>query len=259
MSGSHGRGIAGVTGDPASPIHRLDPRTKVLGLFGVTVVAVSAPLRAWPVWGACALALVLVAIAARVPAGEVWGRARVVLPLVVFVAAFVPFVRSGGTTWSLGPLEVSEAGLAVLAAVAAKATIGTVSAVLLNATTPFPAVLRALETMRVPRLLVLIAAFTYRYLFVVITEVGRLRAGLASRGYAPRHALQTAAVGRAASVLFLRTHARAERVHMAMLARGFSGSMPPAEALRFGRADAVFAVLIALVLVPARVIAEAVG
>jgi cobalt/nickel transport system permease protein len=259
MSGSHGRAIAGVAGDTASPIHRLDPRAKLLGLLGVTLVAVSAPLRAWPVWVACALALLVVGALARVPAGEVWRRARVVLPLVVFVAAFVPFVRPGGTTWSLGPLTVSEAGLAVLAAVAAKATIGTVSAVLLAATTPFPAVLRALEALRVPRLLVLIAAFTYRYLFVVVAEVGRLRAGLVSRGYAPRHALQAAAVGRAASVLFLRTHARAERVHMAMLARGFGGSMPRAEALRLRRADVAFVALLALALLPARVVAEAVA
>ena len=40
---------AGVAGDPASPVHRLDPRAKLLGLTGVTIVAVSAPLRAWPV------------------------------------------------------------------------------------------------------------------------------------------------------------------------------------------------------------------
>ena len=72
-----------------------------------------------------------------------------------------------------------------------------------------------------------------------------------SRGYAPRHALQAAAVGRAASVLFLRTHARAERVHMAMLARGFGGSMPRAEALRLGRADVAFVALLALALLPA--------
>jgi cobalt/nickel transport system permease protein len=259
MSGSHGRSIAGVTGDPASPVHRLDPRTKLLGLLGVTVVAVSAPLRAWPVWIACAVVLALVAVVARVPAIEVWRRARVVLPLVVFVGAFVPFVRSGGTTYELGPFDVSEAGLGVLAAASAKATIGTVSAVLLNATTPFPAVLRALEALRVPRLLVLIAAFTYRYLFVVVAEVGRLRAGLASRGYAPRHALQAAAVGRAASVLFLRTHARAERVHMAMLARGFDGSMPRAESLRLRRADVAFVALLTLALLPARVVAGAVA
>ena len=244
-----------LAGDPASAIHRLDPRAKLLGLLGVTVVAVSTPLSAWPVWVLCGVALVVVAAIARIPAALIWRRSRLVLPLVLFVAAFVPFVRSGGATHQVGPFEISETGLATLAAVAAKATIGTVSAVLLNATTPFPAVLRALEALRVPRLLVLIAAFTYRYLFVVVAEAGRVRAGLASRAYDPRHALHGGAIGRAASVLFLRTHARAERVHLAMLARGFTGSMPRTEALRAGSADVVFLAALAL-LVPARILLE---
>ncbi|MGH2950279.1 MAG: hypothetical protein ACRDPC_29105, partial [Solirubrobacteraceae bacterium] len=51
----------GVAGDPASPVHRLDPRAKLIGLAGVTVVAVSAPLQAWPAYAACALALAAVA------------------------------------------------------------------------------------------------------------------------------------------------------------------------------------------------------
>ena len=45
---------AGVAGDPHSPIHRLDPRAKLIGLAGVTLVAVSTPLRAWPAYAACA-------------------------------------------------------------------------------------------------------------------------------------------------------------------------------------------------------------
>jgi cobalt/nickel transport system permease protein len=253
MSGGHA--LEGVAGDPASPIHALDPRAKVIGLLGVTVVAVSTPLAAWTVWVLCGLALVAVAAVARIPARVVWRRSRVVLPLVLFVAAFVPFARVGGATLQLGPLHVSEAGLATFAAVTAKATIGTVSAVLLNATTPFPAVLRALEALRVPRLLVLIAGFTYRYLFVVVAEAGRLRAGLASRAYDPRHALHGGAVGRAVSVLFLRTHARAERVHQAMLARGFAGSMPRAEALHAGAADAAFLAALGL-LAAARIAVE---
>ena len=71
-------------------------------------------------------------------------------------------------------------------AVAMKATIGTISAVLLGATTTFPAVLRGLEAMRVPKLLVLIAAFMYRYLFVIVEEAGRMRAALTARAYRPR-------------------------------------------------------------------------
>ena len=52
--------------------------------------------------------------------------------------------------------------------------------------------------------------------------------------------VDAAAVGRAASVLFLRTHARAERVHPTMLASGFPGPMPRAEALWAGGAAMVF-------------------
>ena len=67
------------------------------------------------------------------------------------------------------------------------------SAVLLGATTTLPHVLRGLEALRVPRLFMLIAAFMYRYLFVIVEEARRMRAALAARGYRPRHALQAGA------------------------------------------------------------------
>jgi cobalt/nickel transport system permease protein len=221
----------------------------------VTLVAVSTPLQAWPVYVACAVALAVVTAMTRVPAAVVWRRARIVLPLVLFVAVFVPFLRRGGATHALGPLTVSDTGLAVLAEVAAKATIGTVSAVLLGATTSFPDVLRGLESLRVPRLFTLIAALMYRYLFVVVEEVQRLRTGLAARGYRPRHALQARPVGLAVTALFLRTHARGERVHRAMLARGYRGTMPAGAPLVLRPADAVFVALLAGGLLVVRVVA----
>jgi cobalt/nickel transport system permease protein len=256
MSGMHDLGAIGLAGDPASPVHRLDPRAKVVGLAAVTLVAVSTPLRAWPAFVACALTLAAIAAVARVGPRTVWRRARVVLPLVLFVAAFVPFARRGGTSVELGPLTVSEAGLAVFATVSLKAVIGTVSAVLLGATTTFPDVLHALERLRAPRLLVLIAAFMHRYLFVIAAEVSRMRAALAARGYRPRHALQAAALGRAATALFLRSHARAERVHLAMLARGSREAMPRLDVLALARGDLIFAAALAATLLPTRVLAE---
>jgi cobalt/nickel transport system permease protein len=238
--GNHALELTGLAGDPASPVHRLDPRAKILGLVAVTVVAVSTTLAAWPVYVACTAALAVVACVARVPAATIWRRARVVLPLILFVAVFLPFLRKGGATHDLGPFTVSDAGLAVLATVAAKATIGTVSAVLLGATTTFPSVLRGLEALRVPRLFTLIAAFMYRYLFVIVEEVHRMRSALAARGYRPRHALHAGPIGRSVTALFLRTYGRGERVHLAMLARGYRGAMPQLVALRFGAGDAAF-------------------
>ena len=256
MSGTGSLALTGPAGDLASPVHRLDPRAKLLGFLCVTCVAVSAPLEAWPVYAGCALVLAGLAAAARIPARTVWRRARLVLALVLFVAVFVPFADRGGEVVHAGPFALSLGGLTVLGTVAAKATLGTVSAVLLGATTSYPAVLRALEALRVPRLLTLIAAFIYRYLFVIAGETGRMRAALASRGYRPRTALGVSALGRLVSALFLRSHARGERVYLAMAARGFTGAMPQPEPLTLRRADVAFVAVLAAGLLALRIAVE---
>jgi cobalt/nickel transport system permease protein len=235
--------LTGPAGDLAGPVHRLDPRAKVIGFAAITCVAVSAPLELWPVYAGCALVLAVIAAAARVPARIIWRRARVVLLPVLLVAAVVPLVDHA-------------TGLAVLGAVAAKAAIGTVSAVLLGATTAYPAVLRALEALRVPRTLTVIAAFSYRYLFVLIDEVKRMRAAVEARGFRPRTALGVGATGRLAGSLFLRAHARGERVYLAMAARGYSGAMPQLAPLAFRRADAAFLLGLVLGLLALRVAVE---
>jgi cobalt/nickel transport system permease protein len=244
----------GVAGDPASPIHRLDPRAKIVGLAGITVLAVSTPLQAWPAYAACAIALAVVAAVARVGPRTVWSRVRVILPVVVFVAAFVPFVR-GGPAIQVGPLALSEAGLATFAVVSVKASIGALSAVLLGATTSFPDILHGLERLRAPRLLTVIASFMYRYVFVIADEARRMRSALAARAYRPRHLGEVAALGRMVTALFLRSYERGERVYLAMLSRGYAGAMPRLAVLAFRRADVAFLAALALTLVPMRVVA----
>jgi cobalt/nickel transport system permease protein len=246
---------AGVAGDPGSRIHRLDPRAKIAGLLSVTLVAVSAPLDRWPVYAACALALVAIAAAARIPPQAVARRARVVLPLVLLAGALVPFVRTGGATYDLGPLTIHHDGLRTFAQLAAKATIGTVAAILLAATTTVPDLLRGFDALKAPRTLVLIAALMHRYLFVLGDEAQRMRTALAARGYRPRTALKAAPAGHVAGALFLRAHARGERVHRAMLARGFSGALPHAEPLRATPADIAFAATLAALLLAVRLAA----
>jgi cobalt/nickel transport system permease protein len=242
----------GLAGNTASPVHRLDPRAKVIGLLGLTVVAVTTPLSAWPAYLACAFVLAAVAALAGIGPRTIWSRVRFLIPLVLFVGVFLPFVR-GGEQVELGPLSLSREGLAAFAAVSIKAALGTVSAVLLGATTAFPSTLRALESLRVPRLFVLIASFVYRYLFVVVDEVQRMRAALAARGYRPRSALHATAVGRVATALFLRTHARGERVYLAMLSRGYTGTVPALDSLRLGTADVLFVAVVATLVLPIRV------
>ena len=135
---------SGVAGDPQSPIHRLDPRAKLIGLAGDHARRRS-PRRstAWPAYVACAAALVVARALARVPHDALAAR-RVVLPLVLFVAVFVPFVRQAIRSSSARSRSPSRAWRRSRWS-APRPSWARCSAVLLGATTSFPDVLHALE------------------------------------------------------------------------------------------------------------------
>ena len=145
---------AGVAGDPASPIHRLDPRAKLIGFAGVTLVAVSTPLTAWPAYVACAARADRCSPCSRACARGRCGRAAGRCSRSCCSSRSSCRSCARATRSTLGPVTVSEQGLATFATVSAKAILGTLSAVLLGATTSFPDVLHALERLRAPRLLV---------------------------------------------------------------------------------------------------------
>ena len=234
---NHSLELTGVAGKPGSPVHRLDPRAKIVAFVAITVIAVSAPLELWPVYLVCALALAVLAVIARVGLGEIWRRGRWVLPLVLAVGIFVPLVRTGGTAHELGPLTVHEAGLAVFATVAIKSLYRGLLGGAADRDDLVPRRSQRAQAMRMPCVLVLISSLMYRYLYVIVEEVGRMRAALGARAYRPRNALQAGAIGRLASALFLRSYERGERVHLAMLARGYRRRMPRLVPLRLTPTD----------------------
>ena len=124
---------------------------------------------------------------------------------------------------------------------------------LLGATTSFPDVLHGLERLRTPRLLTLIAAL-HVPLPVRDRRRGAAHARLRSRRARTARATlgQVAAIGRVVTALFLRSYERGERVYLAMLARGYGGTMPRFAVLAFRRADTVFLAALAADAAPAR-------
>ena len=239
---NHSLELTGLAGDPASRVHRLDPRAKLLGLVSVTFVAVSTPLSGLA--GVCRLPAILAAVAmlgAQCRRATIWRRARFILPLVLFAAVFLPFVRKGGRSTRSARSPPTQDGLETFAAVVAQ---GDDRHAQRGAARRHHDLSRrccaASRRCASPRLLVLIAAFMYRYLFVIVEEAGRMRAALAARAYRPRNALQAAALGRLATALFLRTYSRGERVYLAMLARGYDGPHAAAHAAALHRGDVVF-------------------
>lgn len=212
-----------------SLLHRRDPRAKLLALL--LFLSVVATTQSFSIPGPLYLALLLVAAsAARLPVLGALTRAAVVLP---FALVFALVVSLAGHADRVFPLV-------------GKAYVSALAALLLVATTPMPKLLHGLGRLRVPRFLIMVGQFLYRYLFVIVEEATRMRTAALSRGgFRPGTSLQHRFGASAALLgsLFARSYARAERIHGAMLARGFDGRFPVMGGLRFGWGDAVFLLL----------------
>jgi cobalt/nickel transport system permease protein len=111
--------------------------------------------------------------------------------------------------------------------------------VILVGVTGFPAICRALERLGMPRVFAMQLLFLYRYIFVLTEEGARASRARELRSFGGR-GLGMGAFGSLVGHLLLRTWLRAERIHMAMLARGFTGEFHTRQPSRFGGRELLF-------------------
>jgi cobalt/nickel transport system permease protein len=209
-----------------SPVHRAPAHLKLLALVGFMLVVVATPREWYAAYAGFVAVLLVVVATSRVPFGYLGKRMVVEVPFVVF-ALLMPFIATGPRTEVLG-LRLSEAGLLGAWALLVKGTLGVLASLTLAATTEPPDLLAGLERLRMPTLIVQIMGFMVRYLDVVTGEMSRMTTAMRSRGCDPRSPRHWPALARSLGALFVRSYERGERVHLAMLSRGYDGSLPEA-------------------------------
>lgn len=208
-----------------SPIHRAPAHLKILALLTFVIVVVATPREWFPVFGVYLLILAVVVGISRVPPTYILKRMVVEIPFVLF-AVLLPFVSRGPTVDAWG-VSLSESGLLAAWGLLVKGTLGVLASLTLAATTEPQDVVYGLERLRLPQLLVQILGFMVRYLDVVTSEMQRMKIARESRGFNARDPRQWPVIARSAGALFIRSYERGERVHLAMLSRGYTGTMPP--------------------------------
>mgnify|MGYP001110049305 CR=1 FL=1 len=222
-----------------SGIHRLDPRAKVLTTlvyilcvvsFGRYELAAMLPFLLYPV--------VLLSLA-DLPAGYIARKAAVVIPFAVMVGLFNP-VFDRQVVMQLGSLDV-WGGWVSCASIVVRALLTAGAAIVLVAVTGFPAICAALERLGMPRVFAVQLLFLHRYIFVLTDEGGRVARARQLRSCGQK-GLGLHHFGSLVGHLLLRTWERAERIHLAMLARGFNGELHTRRRDHFGARELVFLV-----------------
>jgi len=202
-----------------SLFYRLDPRTRIVTVVLATVmVASTLPAHLTPFALYIPLAILLV-LTNRASGWRLLLRVMEASPFILLAAGLL-VVRDG-----IEP-ALLRANLAPAATVALKGYTAALLLAFLTATTPLADLLWALRKMHAPESLNLILALMYRYTSLMSEEHSRLERARLSRTARPLGSQRYAIYGRQLGTLLLRSWDRAERVHSAMLSRGFDGGWP---------------------------------
>lgn len=201
-------------------MHALTPQSKILAVVGFVLVVVLTP-REWVLaFAGYALIVGAALVLARVPVRRILTGLAIEVPFVMF-ALLLPWVGPGPDTW----LGLSVPGLWAAWNILAKASLGILAATLLAATTLPVDMVAGLQRLRLPTALVAILTFFIRYVDVVADQFRRMLLAQRSRGMEVRSPRSWPVLAASLGALFVRSFERGERVHLALVSRGYDGRL----------------------------------
>jgi cobalt/nickel transport system permease protein len=239
-----------------SALHHRDPRIKII-VFLVIMISIiftdPGSFTLFAVYGAMILTLMILS---RIPLLFLFKRSLVVIPFVIVIAAFIPFFKKGQVIggYSLGVLKltVTYDGLMVLWNIFIKSYLCALCMIMLTGSTRFTDLLKGIEKLRCPALIVMVLSFMYRYVFVFEDELEMMRQAKTSRTVAGSRWFHLRTLANMLGSLFVRSYERGEAVYLAMCSRGFDGNIRTMDQLKLTVVDFVFLLSVGAALAAAR-------
>jgi cobalt/nickel transport system permease protein len=205
---------------------RLAPQTRLLVALILVLAIALTPNAQWFTWALYGVAILWLVFMSQVHLGVLLKRMALESSFVSVAVMGVLFRGGGEIVWQWGGVQVTTAGLTILGSVICKAFLSLLLLNMLALSTPIPDLLQGLKTLRTPPILVAILGSMYRYSMILVDEFHAMHRAALSRNLMGNAQRQRAVVGSVFGSLFIRSYERGERIHQAMLARGYQG-LPP--------------------------------
>ncbi len=226
-------------------LQQIDPRVK---LFSITALVLSAVAvrTITPLLILLVTALVFCA-ASRIPLKFFLLRTTIFIPIFAGVISLpLPFITPGVALASLeyGKLIVviTREGVYRATQFTLRVWVCVALSVLLILTTRFSKFIETMENLRFPRIFVAMTAVTYRFIFLFINEVYRMALARESRTIRKlRWRENVKSLANMIATLFIRAYERGERVYLAMMARGYTGTLRSLDNMKCIKRDWAFA------------------
>jgi len=207
-----------------SPMHRFDPRAKIIAFLFLICSLVLLPSLKLAFIGL--LISLLFLIASKLPFRFVFMHFKLISLFIIPFLVIMPLTVKGDEIFRFYGIKITYEGLEYGILVAVRAFSAAILIFPMIATTKFETTIKALDSLKVPNLLVQMLTFTYRYIFVFVNEFQRVWRAMQSRGFELRrknmHAIRS--IGNAMGMILVRSYERSERVYNAMRSAGYSGN-----------------------------------
>lgn len=190
-----------------TPLHRLSAKLKIIALLFFLFTLVLIPPRYAAGLFFYAAFLFYLIFLSRLPLRFILTRTIEILPFIAVI---------------LLPVYFKKADFRFFLVYFFKALLAILAVLLVSSTTRFNQLLEALRALKFSRLFLDLLAFMYRYSFLLEDEFLRAGRACAARGGAKQNSfLKLKTFGNISALVFIRAYERAERVYLAMCARGY--------------------------------------
>lgn len=230
-----------------SILHKTDPRLKLIIIFLFALITAAG--NSILMLGQALFFSIVLLSAARLEFKKVIKRIILINIFTGSVWLFIPFTYGGEEILRLGPLTASLEGIYYALTISLRANSIMLALIALLATSEIKDLLQALNYFKLPKKMILLAYFFYRYIFVLKKELAKLLRAAKARGLQNKSTLKTySGYGYLIAVLFLNSFERSERVYQAMLARGFNNKIYVRQDFEPPAADLIFFTVSLLIL-----------
>ena len=228
-----------------SVLHRIDPRVKIIGaICYITTVAL---IHSYISLICAFLFALTMLMTARLPMAAVFKRILLVNGFTLFLWITLPLTYGGEHTYHFWSLTLSQEGINLAARITLRTNTIILTIIALLTTSTIANLGSALDRMRFPKKICFLLLYSYRYIFVIHQEYLRLLRAARMRSFSPKTNLHTyKTYAYLFGMTLVKSYNRAQRVHQAMLLRGFNGRLVSLYRYDIGKTDIFFLCILTL-------------
>ncbi len=225
--------------------HKRDSRVKLIAAGALSLIL--ALTDSFAVAGVGCLLMGLLLWASRPEPKILCRRILTVNFFTFFLWLTLPLTYGGNESIHFLSLHLSLGGIKTATLISLKTNAIFFCFLTLLATSPLANLGHGMEKLGMPRKFTFLLLFSYRQLFIIHQEYQRLQRAARLRGFIPANSIHTyRTYGYLFGMTLVKSWNRAERIHQAMILRGFTGSLIPLNQPPLNTKDRFFLALMLL-------------